>query len=278
MHQFLAAMPPWAPLVVAAIGLAGALAALLYARHAIALASDRVERAQDFERRLLHVLGKHPEILEAQKTSDTEPAPASTPQDELSSASGTLRLRADEDWRSLTFELIAQSRFDEAEAICRRVIEVDPDDAQAHNTLGVIYRKTNRLEAAVAACRQATLLEPSCVAAHINLGVALRNMGRPHQAEAAYRRAIELEPHQVVAHSSLGVALSKQGRSEEAETCYLQAIEIDSSYTPAWLNLAIALQKRGALDEAQAAYRCALELGSETDRAEHDTPDQAAVA
>jgi len=288
MYDFLSTMPPWAPLVVAAIALAVALASILYARHAIALACDRLETAQDFERRLLRVLGQHPEILDSNQgpaiDSRIPNRQSSLVRDDSAHAreflrgSADLGPTADDDWKQTALMLIAQSRYDEAETICRKEVEIDPKNVQAHNTLGVVFRKTHRLEAAVAACRQATMLEPACVSAHINLGVALRNIGRPQQAEAAYRRAIELEPDHAVAHSSLGVALNKQGRNEEAEACYLKALEIDSRYTPAWLNLAIALQKRGALEEAQSAYRCALELGTAAHEAVEEPITQAAVA
>lgn len=288
MQQILTAMPPWAPLAVAAVALTGALAALLYARHTIALACDRLERAQNFEHRLLKVLGKHPQVFGYGEGPEIDrPSKAQQLQEPLDEPSDTQswpdrpttpKAQAAEPWKVQALSLVANGRFEEAETICRKEVEADPRNAQAHNTLGVVYRKTQRLEAAVAACRQATMLEPTCASAHINLGVALRYMGQPQQAEAAYRRAIELDPSHAVAHSSLGVALNKQGRNEEAEACYLKALEIDSEYTPAWLNLAIALQKRGALEEAQAAYRCALELGSAATGRVPDESGEAAVA
>lgn len=288
MPSVLTGMPAWAPLVAAAIGLSGALVAVLYARHAVALACDRLERAQHFEQRLLKVLGQHPEILVPQGISGAAPEAVDGQRQEFQESLINARERLSrstsfvpeqhDNWKPMALMLVSQGRFEEAEAICRQEVEEDPDNAQAHNTLGVVFRKTNRLEAAVASCRHATLLEPTCVSAHINLGVALRNMGRLQQAEAAYRRAIELDPSHSVAHSSLGVALNKQGRHEEAESCYLRALELDTRYTPAWLNLAIALQQRGALEEAQAAYRCALELGTAAQQMEEDSPAQAAVA
>ena len=286
MHQLLEAVPPWAPLVAAAIGLAGAFAALLYARWAIALACERLEAAHNAEQRLLRVIEKHPEILVA----DPVPQPLPEPPEQLEFHSDSIEaqellrgssrpaaLKSNE-WEQMALLLISQGRFHEAENICRQAIEIDPANAQAHNTLGVIYRRTQRPEAAAVACRQATKLQKTSVSAHINLGVALRSMGRLVQAEEAYRRAIELEPRHAVAHSSLGVALAKQGRGEEAEACYMKAIEIDPRYTPAWLNLAIALQKRNSLEEAQAAYRCALELGTAARETEPEDSREAAVA
>jgi tetratricopeptide (TPR) repeat protein len=288
MQTLVTNLPAWAPLAAAVFGLTGAIVAIVYARRTMAMACDRYERAQDFETRLLNVLGQHPEILSPQAVADN--ATVFTENDSqliarqlalqpaVQGGDAALLATAGAGWKQRVFDYMSEGRFAEAEAVCRQLIENEPRNAQAHNSLGVILRKTDRVEAAVASCRHATLLEPGSVSAHINLGVALRNLGRPRQAEAAYRRAIELDPEHAVAHSSLGVALSKQGRNEEAEGCYLRALEIDTRYTPAWLNLAIALQKRGALEEAQAAYRCALELGTASQQASREISDEIAVA
>lgn len=288
MQSLITGMPGWIPLMAAAVGLAGALAALLYARHTISLACDRMERAQDLEKRLLKVLGQHPEILSPRSVSEAdsvrEAQGSRVREGNASRARQTplqpqlLAVDPRHGWQQKALTHISSGHFDEAEVICRQQVGEDPKDAQAHNTLGVVLRKTNRVEAAVASCRHATLLDPTCISAHINLGVALRNLGRPRQAEAAYRRAIELDPDNAVAHSSLGVALGKQGRHEEAESCYLRALEIDTRYTSAWLNLAIALEKRGALEEAQTAYRCALDLGTEDRESDREMPSEMAVA
>ena len=129
MHQFLTAMPPWAPLVVAAIGLTGALAAMVYARHAVTLACDRLETARDFERRLLNVLGQHPEILAPQEVPAGDLAiKASEPQQRQSTLEMSRDMlsrspdRSSEwegSWKQMAQSLIAQNRFDEAETVCR---------------------------------------------------------------------------------------------------------------------------------------------------------------
>ena len=88
--------------------------------------------------------------------------------------------------------LSCEGRLAEAEEAARYAVELDETNANAHNTLGVIYRKTGRVEAAAASCRRATQLEPTHVSAHINLGVALRQLGRLAQSEAAYRSQMEV--------------------------------------------------------------------------------------
>jgi len=300
MEQLLAAAPWWAPWLIAAVSLATALVALCYARIADISATSQLDAAHRTEQRLrryrsLQILKQAQEVWEQTGDSDLKGEVLDRVGELLQRAQNidpgnTRVLRAQNRLLLLTDRsdeaaaayqtplplepedqtidplppavtlLTSQGRYEEATDLCLEVLEIDESNAHAHNTLGVIFRKTGRLEAAAVACRRATALEPTYVSAHINLGVALRHLGRLIQSEAAYRRAIELEPRHAAAHSSLGVALKKQGREEEAELCYMKAIEIDPTYTPAWLNLAIALQERGALDEAEAAYRCALEL------------------
>lgn len=70
---------------------------------------------------------------------------------------------------------------------------IDPDDAEAHNELGIaLARVPGRLPAAVAEFQQAALLKPDFANAHQNFGIALSHIpGYLSQAvselEAAYR-------------------------------------------------------------------------------------------
>ncbi len=94
-------------------------------------------------------------------------------------------------------------RLAEAEAIYRRVIEVEPDNAEAHNNLGVTFTEQGKLDDAV----------------------------------AAYHGALELKPNYVEAHNNLGATLTKQGKLDEAEAACLRAIAVKSDFSQAYYNL-----------------------------------------
>ncbi len=126
-------MPPWVPLVAAVLGLVGALAAILYARHTISMACDRLRTAQGFENRLLKLLSRHPEILGLAREDELPPRVNGiqrTPFGDVSEAEGLLSGSTNaepsdwHDWQSLTLLLIAQGRFEEAQAGYRCALEL----------------------------------------------------------------------------------------------------------------------------------------------------------
>jgi hypothetical protein len=79
---------------------------------------------------------------------------------------------------NLAMILKTSGRFDEAEPLLRRAVEVAPDKAGAWFALGRHLRLARRLEAAVAAFREVLALEPARADAGQELGIALLALGR----------------------------------------------------------------------------------------------------
>jgi tetratricopeptide (TPR) repeat protein len=79
----------------------------------------------------------------------------------------------------------------------RRAIELNPNEADAHNNLGNLLSKdAQRQQEAEQAYRRAIELNPNEADAHYNLGTLLsKDAQRQQEAEQAYRRAIELNPN-----------------------------------------------------------------------------------
>ena len=69
------------------------------------------------------------------------------------------------------------------------------------------------LEQAVAAHREAIRLKPDDAIAHNNLGLALDEQGKLDEAVAEYREAIRLKPDDAIAHDNLGIALADAGEA-----------------------------------------------------------------
>src|SRR3990172_4395110 len=79
------------------------------------------------------------------------------------------------------------------------------------------HHRAGRLPEAEAGYRRVLELKPDWADAHNNLGVTLWDQGRQAEAEASYRRALEIEPDYVEAHYNLANAMRDQGRLSEAE-------------------------------------------------------------
>jgi len=151
-------------------------------------------------------------------------------------------------------------RFQEAEALYREILAVDPSHADSWHLMGVIACQTGRNEAAEELIAQAIALNPKEPAYHGNLGNALRSGGKLDAAIAAQRRALALRPDFADAHSNLGNALKDKGELEEAIRCYRRAIAINPDFVDAHLNLSQALLEQGNLGEAAASARRALAI------------------
>ena len=145
-------------------------------------------------------------------------------------------------------------------AACREAIRLKPDDAAAHNMLGIALRESGDVRGAIAACREAIRLKPDLAAAHYALGNALFRSGDVRGAIAACREAIRLKPDDAAAHSNLGIALLGSGDVRGAIAACREAIRLKPDYADAHYNLGNALRGAGDVRGGIAAYRAAIRL------------------
>jgi predicted O-linked N-acetylglucosamine transferase (SPINDLY family) len=157
--------------------------------------------------------------------------------------------------------VIALQRARPADAVRRfqRAVEISPQSAGAHNSLGESYRRLGRLEEAQATLRHALVLDAQLAETHFNLGGVLRELGRGGEAIAAYRRAVQLNAGFADAHAGLGAALRDAGELDEALASGQRALALNPASAAFHLNVGDLLREKGFLDEAEAAYRAALE-------------------
>ncbi|MES2354466.1 MAG: tetratricopeptide repeat protein [Pseudomonadota bacterium] len=150
-------------------------------------------------------------------------------------------------------------RLPEAEAIYRQILQMQPNDADAHHLLGVIAIQVGKSEVAIELIGKALKLRPDFPEAYINLGNALSDQNRLDEAIACYRQAIKFKSDAAEAHNNLGMALRDQGKLSDAIACYRQAITFKSNNPEAYVNLGNALKEQGKIDEAIACYHQAIQ-------------------
>jgi predicted TPR repeat methyltransferase len=131
-------------------------------------------------------------------------------------------------------------RTDEALPLVERSLELDPDQPDWHSNLGIIRQARGDLEGAIEAYRRAIALKADHANAHGNLGVLLKVQGNLVEAEAVYRRTIELNPKHADAYHNLAVLLSATDRATEAVTCYCRALTLKPHYPEARRAMALA--------------------------------------
>jgi tetratricopeptide (TPR) repeat protein len=157
-------------------------------------------------------------------------------------------------------------RLDRAEALYRRALDKNPDDANALHLLGVIAYQRGEIGAALRLIERALPDLPELPDAHLNYGNALREVGRVAEAVDSYCRAIALKPDYGMAHCNLAYALNQLGEFVGGLESSEVAIRLIPEFFGAHANRASALIGLERCAEAEAPLRRALEL--KPDRAE----------
>lgn len=99
--------------------------------------------------------------------------------------------------------MIKNQQWDDAEGVLKEALEINPDDPEALDLLGVVLRHQGRLEEAIDAhMKSVTLLHEQPIA-HLNLGVALVHLERWDWAIRAFNVSLDLFPDNPVAHRYL---------------------------------------------------------------------------
>jgi arylsulfatase A-like enzyme/Flp pilus assembly protein TadD len=125
------------------------------------------------------------------------------------------------------------------------------DDPDALIALGNAYAIAGRTQDAIRTFRRLAAADPNNALAHENIGVAALQAKDYATAETSLRRAIELDPSLPGAHTALGVVLASTNRRDAAIEAWKQAVEIDPTEFNALFNLTLNLAQAGRLDEAR---------------------------
>ena len=180
----------------------------------------------------------------------------------------------------------------------RRVIEVRPDDVQAHMSYQDALLKADRrstllreyrsrlkrnpanglsnflyarlladLNDALPYLKLAVDIDPSIDQARLELGRGYYHKGNYDSAITQYSRYLASHPKSAFARNLLGLAYYHKGYPNQAVAEYQRAIGLNEGYTDAYLNLGLTYYYTGKADEAIKVYESALELeGVEPDR------------
>jgi tetratricopeptide (TPR) repeat protein len=142
----------------------------------------------------------------------------------------------------------------------RKVIALDPNNARAHNNIGLALQQLGKIEDAVPHHQRALELSPELAEAHAGLGNAHRLRGRLEDALRHYLSAVAMKPDYAAAHNDAAGVLHLLGRTDDAIGQYRRAIAVQSNNADAHYNLANLLGQRGRGEEALGHYAKALEI------------------
>jgi len=116
--------------------------------------------------------------------------------------------------------------WEEADALYRRAIELDPTSALTHHWYGVLLGVTRRFDQGIAHFAQAEALDPLSLISLATRGWFTLFAGRPEEAHAILRRVFSLDGSYFPAYWFDGQALAVLGRHEDAIHSLTRATEL----------------------------------------------------
>lgn len=120
-------------------------------------------------------------------------------------------------------DLIAASRFAEAETTLRRAIAIGEERATTYHQLGIALAGQDRHTEAEAAQRSAIAISPNNAGFHYRLALALGAQARHAEKLAALRRAIAINPKNSTILKRFAEALRDAGQDSDAEDVSIAA-------------------------------------------------------
>ena len=152
----------------------------------------------------------------------------------------------------------------------RRALELDPDLAEAHASLGLIqlFYDWDR-EGALASLRRALQLNPGYVVAHRGMAAALLCDRRPHEAIEHSKQAVQLDPVSLAENYFLSLCYLAARDYAAAEGTARRSLELEPRHTPSIEMLGQIQIRKGDVDKG-------VELIVESERISGSSPEHLA--
>ena len=142
-----------------------------------------------------------------------------------------------------------------AKAAAMKALELDPNLAEAHASLGQITDYYDYdFATGEKALRRAIELNPNYATAHQWLSELLTSQGRFDEAIAEIRRALDLDPMSIVMNKIHADILMDSRRYDEAIEQYKKTIQLEPRFPLTYFLLGRAYEAKGMYDQAVESY------------------------
>ena len=120
-----------------------------------------------------------------------------------------------------------ENNLKEAKKLYEKVIEFDPNHADAHNNLGIIFSILGDLEKAKNCYEETLKINPKNFNAYNNMGNIFKELGDIKNAIFNYEKAIEFNPKHLNAYNNLGLIFYDLGEYIKSIYNFKEAVKID---------------------------------------------------
>jgi adenylate cyclase len=133
--------------------------------------------------------------------------------------------------RTLAGVYVYMRKHDKAIVEGKKAIELDPNSANAHGTLGHAFQMANMPQEAIPILERAIRLNPYPPSRYFhNLAWSYNQLGKYEEAIAAARKAVRIQPDDIIAHLALVYGYSLLDREEEARAHVAEALRINPKF------------------------------------------------
>src|SRR6266496_1541601 len=167
-------------------------------------------------------------------------------------------------WYYLGRAYYTKARLSEARKAFQTILDLDPFNAKAENSLGLILETEGKPAAAIEAYRKAIAWQEQnsqlSEQPYVNLGNLLAEQGRSQEAVPPLEQAVALAPSNAFCHLTLGVYYRKAGQMEGAQRELERATQLEPYNAVAHYQLGRLYKQMNSLDRAKAEFDRAAEL------------------
>lgn len=166
---------------------------------------------------------------------------------------------------SMAMRYIQNREPDKAQRHLQRALEIDPDSAEVHHALAVLYESEGNLKQAEKHYRKAVRVKDDFAQAQNNYAGFLYRQGRFKDAYEYFDKAANnlAYENRDAAYENLGYVALRLERKAQAEQAFIHSLRLNGRRAGPTLELAVIAFDAGQTERAKAGYKRFLELNGE---------------
>ena len=160
---------------------------------------------------------------------------------------------------------IAHSDYNTAIVILQQITRQYPSETEATCQLSRLLRGQERLDEAAALLKNAIQINPNAKDLYNAYGFILIAMQHPQEAIQAYQQYVVLAPRNPNGYDSLGMAFELAGQYEPAVSEFNRALTLDPEFEPAIVHIGDTDYQMGRYRDALSNYRRYIQVTDSSD-------------